>query len=73
MCFLTCESSSHTTQIKEGKGWDWETEELAMVGGEQVWDPLRNLKVHKSMGLAERNPQALSELAEEVSQWQCGT
>lgn len=31
VCFLAHEISSHTTQIKDGKGWDWKNEELAMV------------------------------------------
>ena len=43
--------SSHTAQVTEGKGRDWENEELPTVGEDQVQDHLRNLKVHKSMGL----------------------
>jgi len=38
--------SSHTTQVAEGKGRDWENEELPTVGENQVRDCLRNLKVH---------------------------
>ena len=46
---FTCKSSSHTAQDTEGKGGDWENEELPTVE-DQVQDHLRNLKVHKSMG-----------------------
>ncbi|GAB0202809.1 mitochondrial enolase superfamily member 1 [Grus japonensis] len=43
---FTSKCSSHTTQVTEGKGRDWENEELATVGEDQVRDHLRNLKVH---------------------------
>jgi len=42
--------SSHTAQVAEGKGTDWENEEPPAVGEDQVRDCLRNLKVHRSMG-----------------------
>ncbi|PKU48219.1 rna-directed dna polymerase from mobile element jockey-like [Limosa lapponica baueri] len=51
--------SSHTAQVTEGKGRDWENEEPPTVEGE-VQDNLRNLKVHKSMGSDEIHPQVLS-------------
>ncbi|GAB0185351.1 putative ATP-dependent RNA helicase TDRD12 [Grus japonensis] len=58
--------SSHTGQITEGKGRDWENEEPPTVG-DQVRDHLRNLKVHKSMGPDERHLQVLRELVDEVA------
>ncbi|GAB0188266.1 mitochondrial enolase superfamily member 1 [Grus japonensis] len=59
--------SSHTTQVTEGKGRDWENEKLPTVGEDQVQDHLRNLKVHKSMRLGEMHPWVLRELADEVA------
>ncbi|KFW69692.1 hypothetical protein AS28_02361, partial [Pygoscelis adeliae] len=50
----------------EGKGGDWENEELPTVGEHQVRDHLRHLKVHKSMGPNEIPPRVLKELVEEV-------
>ena len=47
---FTSKCSSHTTQVAEGKGRDWENEEPPTVGEHQVREYLRNLKVHKSMG-----------------------
>jgi len=53
--------SSHTAQVADGKGRDWENEELPTVEEDQVQDCLRNLKVHKSMGPDEMHPRVLRE------------
>ncbi|GAB0182894.1 mitochondrial enolase superfamily member 1 [Grus japonensis] len=55
-------------KVTEGKGRDWENEELSTVGEDQFGDHLRNSsKVHKSMGPDEMNPWVLRELADEVA------
>ena len=59
--------SSHTAQVAEGKGRDWENEESPTLGEDQVRDHLRNLKVHKSMGPDEMHLQILRELVDEVA------
>jgi len=64
---FTIRCSSHTTQIAEGKGRDWENEEPTPVGEDQVRDHLMNLKVHKSMGPDEVHPQVPRELVNEVA------
>ena len=64
---FTGKCSSHTTQLTESKGRDWETEVPPTVGEDQVRDHLRNLKVHKSMGPDEMHAQALREPAGEVA------
>ncbi|GAB0194857.1 mitochondrial enolase superfamily member 1 [Grus japonensis] len=64
---FTSKCSSHTTQVTEGKGRDWENEEPPTVGEDQVRDHLRNLKVHKSMGPDEMHPWVLRELMDEVA------
>ncbi|KFW06209.1 hypothetical protein N326_12722, partial [Eurypyga helias] len=44
------------------KGRDWENGEPPMVSEDQVWEHLRNLKVHKSMGPDGIHPRFLKEL-----------
>ncbi|KFW06580.1 hypothetical protein N327_13790, partial [Fulmarus glacialis] len=51
----------------EGKGRDWENEELPTVGEDQVRGHLRNPKEHKSMGPNDIHPWVLKELADEVA------
>ncbi|GAB0210181.1 mitochondrial enolase superfamily member 1 [Grus japonensis] len=58
---------SHTTQVTEGKGRDWENAEPPTVGEDQVREYLRNLKVQKSMGPDEMPLLVLRELADEVA------
>ncbi|GAB0182265.1 mitochondrial enolase superfamily member 1 [Grus japonensis] len=53
---FTSKCSSHTTQVTEGKGREWENEEPPTVGEDQVQEYLRNLKVHKTMGPDEMHP-----------------
>ena len=62
-----CMGSSHTAQVAERKGKNWENEVLPSVSEDQVWDHLKNLKVHKSVGPNKIHPWVLRELVEEVA------
>ncbi|PKU42697.1 rna-directed dna polymerase from mobile element jockey-like [Limosa lapponica baueri] len=64
---FTRKCSSHTAHVAEGKGRDWENEELPTVGEDHVQDHLRNLKVHKPMGPDEVHLWVLRELLDEVA------
>jgi len=59
---FTSKCSSHTAQVANGKGRDWENEEAPTVV-DQVRDHLRNLKVHKSMGPDEMHLWVLRKLS----------
>ncbi|KAJ7421210.1 rna-directed dna polymerase from mobile element jockey-like [Willisornis vidua] len=61
---FTSKCSSHHAQVAEGKGRDMENEELLIVGGDEVQEHLRTLKVHKSMG-PERTGHPVSDLQKE--------
>ncbi|GAB0204248.1 mitochondrial enolase superfamily member 1 [Grus japonensis] len=59
---FTGKCSSHTAQVTEGKGRDWENEEPPTVGEDEVQDHLRNLKVNKSMGPGKRHPKIMAQI-----------
>ncbi|GAB0205106.1 mitochondrial enolase superfamily member 1 [Grus japonensis] len=64
---FTSKGSSHTGEVTEGTGRDWENAELPTVGEDQVWEYLRNLEAHKSMGPDEMHLQVLRKLVDEVA------
>jgi len=64
---FTGKCSSHTTQVTEDEGRDWENEELPSVGEDKVQDHLWNLKVHKSMGTDEVHLWVPRELVDELA------
>lgn len=55
--------TAHTTEERQGLG-EWRT---TSCGRNQVWDQLKNLKVHKLMG-TEIHPQFLRELVDDVAE-----
>jgi len=63
---FTNKCSSHTAQVTEGKGRDWEKEKPHTVGEDQVQDHIRNLKAHKSIGPHEVHPRVPREQADKV-------
>jgi len=64
---LKSKCSSHTPQVAEGKGEDWENEEPPTVGEDHFQDCLRNMKLHKSVRPGEMHPWVPRELADEVA------
>lgn len=62
--------SSHTVQVAESRGKNREKEDLPSVNEYQVWDNLKNMKVHKYMELNEIHPWVLKELADETAEMQ---
>lgn len=68
--FFTVKCSGHTVQIAEGKGRDWKNEIPPTIGEDQLQDPLRNLKVHKSVATDVIHPQVLRELVHKwINNW----
>uniref|UniRef100_A0A672UQA6 Reverse transcriptase domain-containing protein n=1 Tax=Strigops habroptila TaxID=2489341 RepID=A0A672UQA6_STRHB len=65
---FTGKCSDHTAQDLKGRSRDCENEDLRpTVGEDQVRDHLKNLNMHKSMGLDEIHLRVLKELANEVA------
>ena len=64
---FTSKYCSHTAQVADGKGRDWENGKPPTAGEGQVWDHLGNLKVHKSMGPDGVHPRVPREQADEVA------
>lgn len=58
----------HTGWVAEGKGRDWENEELCTVAEDQVQVHLSNLKVQRSMESDEMHLQVLREVVDEVAE-----
>ena len=59
--------SSHTAQVTDGKGRDWEHDKLPTVGEDQVQHHLRNPKMCKFMRPDEVHLWVLGELVDEVA------
>lgn len=64
---FTSKCSSHAAHLRKSKGRGWHSEVPATIGEDKVWDHLRNLNVHRSMGPDEIHPWVLSKLADDVA------
>jgi len=62
---FTSKGSSPTTQVADSNGKN--LEKVHARNEDEVWELLKNLKMHKSMGLNEIHPRALRELSYEVA------
>lgn len=62
-CFSCAVWPTHT----EGKGRNWESEELPTIGENQVWDHLKSKRVHKPMEPGKTNLCVLRKLVEKVA------
>lgn len=64
---FTGKCSSHTTHFTEGKGREWENEELPAVE-DQIEDHLKILKMCNPKGLGEKYIHVLREMVDEMAE-----